>query len=61
MTLGQLFVLALATVVGIAGLFLAAASGGGASNCIGLAIFVVSVAYAFVLIKRHFDRIDAGH
>jgi hypothetical protein len=61
MTLGQVFVLVLAGVAGIAGLFLAAASRGGAGELIGLAIFVAAVVYVFAGIKRHFDQIDAGH
>ncbi len=61
MTVGQLFVLALTAAAGIAGLFLAAAPDSGVGGVIGLAVFVAAVIYAFAFIKRHFDRIDAGH
>jgi hypothetical protein len=54
-------VLALTALVGIAGLFLAAAPEGGFSSGLGFAVFVAAVIYAFALIKRHFDRIDASH
>jgi hypothetical protein len=60
LSLGQLFVLALTVVIGIAGLFLAAVQEGGAASTIGLVIFVAAVVYGFAFIKRHFDRVDAG-
>jgi len=59
-TLGQFFVLALTVLVGIAGLFLAAAPEGGFSSGIGFSVFLAAVIYAFAFIKRHFDRIDAS-
>jgi FtsH-binding integral membrane protein len=61
MSIGQFFVLALTGVAGIAGLFLAAEPDGGAIGTIGLAVFAAAVIYAFAIIKRHFDRLDAGH
>jgi hypothetical protein len=55
---GQWLVLALACAVGVTGLLLAASDSGGATDTIGLGLFVVAVVYAFVFIKRHFDRLD---
>jgi hypothetical protein len=57
-SIGEWLVLALACGAAVVGLLLAAAQDGGASYPIGLALFVAAVAYAFVFIKRHFDRID---
>ncbi len=50
--------LAVACAVGIVGLLLAASANGGASGCVGFGAFLVAVAAAFVLLKRHFDRAD---
>jgi hypothetical protein len=58
MSNGKWLVLALAGGVAVVGLLLAAASpDGGAAYAMGLALFV---AYAFVFIKRHFDRNEQG-
>jgi hypothetical protein len=57
-SLGEWLVLALACVAGTTGLFLAASQSGGTTYTIGLALFVGAVAYAFQLVKRHFDRVD---
>lgn len=51
-------VLAVACAVGIVGLLLAASANGGASGCVGFGVFLIAVAFAFVMIKRHFDRAD---
>jgi hypothetical protein len=56
--LWQWFVLALACAAGIVGLLLAASDKGEATYNIGVGLFVAAVAYAFVFIKRHFDRLD---
>jgi hypothetical protein len=56
--LTDLVILAVVIVVSVAGLFLATA--GGAMYGLGLAIFVVGVIVAFWLVKRYYDRIDAG-
>ena len=58
MSIGQWTVLALAILVGIAGLLLAASQNEGATYGIGLALFAVAVVYVFACLKRHFDRID---
>jgi hypothetical protein len=61
MSNGKWLVLALAGGVAVVGLLLAAASpDGGAAYVMGLALFVAGVAYAFVFIKRHFDRNEQG-
>ena len=45
--------------MGIAGLLLAASHGeGGTIYALGLGLFTAAVIYAFLLIKRHFDRIE---
>jgi hypothetical protein len=51
-------VLAATCAVGIVGLLLAASDSAGSASCVGFGLFLVAVAYAFVLIKRHFDRVD---
>jgi hypothetical protein len=51
-------VLAATCAVGIIGLLLAASDNAGSASCVGFDLFLVAVAYAFVLIKRHFDRVD---
>jgi hypothetical protein len=53
--------LAVTCAVGIVGLLVAASDNAGSGFCIGFALFLVAVAYAFVLIKRHFDRVDQTH
>jgi hypothetical protein len=53
--------LAVTCAVGIVGLLIAASDNAGSGFCIGFALFLVAVAYAFVLIKRHFDRVDQMH
>jgi membrane protein implicated in regulation of membrane protease activity len=58
MAIGEWFVLALACAAGVIGLLLAASNDGGGTYHIGLGLFIVAVVYAFVFIKRHFDRID---
>ena len=47
-------------IVGLAGLFLAAAGQRGTEYEFGMVLFIAGVCYAFYLIKQHFDRID-GH
>jgi membrane protein implicated in regulation of membrane protease activity len=56
--LTELVVLAVVIVISVAGLFLATT--GGAMYGLGLAVFVVGVIVAFWLVKRYYDRIDAG-
>ena len=58
MTNGEWLVLVLACAAGVMGLLLAASESGGATDIIGLGLFAVAVVYAFVFIKRHFDRLE---
>ena len=59
MRVAEWFLLILAAAAGIAGLFLAAASGAGTTEYIlGLSGFVAGIIYAFALLKRVFDRMD---
>jgi len=51
-------VLALACAAGIVGLLFAASDSGGPAFTIGMVLFLAAVAYTFVSIKRHFDRVD---
>ena len=60
MAIGEWFVLAVACAVAVVGLMVAASGTGGSTYCIGMSLFVVAVAYAFILVKRYFDRIDAA-
>jgi hypothetical protein len=60
MTLTQWLLLLIACLAAILGLFLAANSGGGMLYGLGLLGFVAAVVYAFALVKRYFDQIDAG-
>lgn len=46
-------------LVGLGGLFYASAPHSGASYGIGLIVFGATVVCGFVLLKRHFDRVDA--
>jgi membrane protein implicated in regulation of membrane protease activity len=58
-SIGEWFVLALTCAVGVVGLLLAASGGeGSGSYTIGLMLFVAAVIYAFIFIKRYFDRVD---
>jgi hypothetical protein len=57
-SIGEWLVLALACAAGIVGLLLAASDRGGTAYTIGIILFVAAVAYTFVFIKRHFDRLD---
>ena len=59
MPLTQWLLLLMACLVGILGLFLAADAGEGTLYGIGLLVFAAAVVYAFALVKRHFDRLDA--
>jgi hypothetical protein len=59
-SLGQWFVLAVTIGVGVIGLLLAA-SGGENMYALGLMLFVGAVIYAFIQVKRHFDRVDGVH
>jgi hypothetical protein len=61
MTTGQFFVLALIAAIGIGGLFLSSTMNAGPAYPIGLVIFGLAIIAAFYLIRRHFDRVDAGH
>lgn len=54
----QWLILALTIVVAIVGLFLAASGNTGIMYAAGLLLFAAAVVYAFILIKRHFDRVD---
>jgi hypothetical protein len=56
-SIGEWLVLALACGAGIIGLLLAS-GGEGTLYVLGLVLFVAAVIYAFVLIKRYFDRLD---
>ena len=58
MALNGWLVLAATCAVGIVGLLLAASDNAGSTSCVGFGLFLVAIAYAFVLIKRHFDRVD---
>ena len=60
MTNGEWLVLVLACAVGVIGLLLAASDSGGTTFTLGLGLFVAAVVYAFVFIKRHFDRHEAA-
>ena len=51
------FILAILLVI----LGLTLASIGGGVYGLGVAIFLLSIVFGFWSIKRHFDRIDAGH
>jgi hypothetical protein len=57
----QWFVFAVTCGVGVIGLLIAASGGEGNSYAVGLMLFVGAVIYAFIQIKRHFDRIDQMH
>ena len=59
MTLRQWVLLLITLLVGLAALFYASGPRAGAAYGIGLVVFGVAVIYAFVLLKQHFDRIDA--
>jgi hypothetical protein len=59
MPLTQWLLLLLTSLVGIIGLFIASGAGGGTAYGIGLLVFAAAVVYAFFLLKRHFDCIDA--
>jgi len=59
MPLTQWLLLLMACLLGILGLFLAADAGEGTLYGIGLLVFAAAVVYAFALVKRHFDRLDA--
>ncbi len=61
MAIGGWLILAATCAVGIVGLLIAASDNAGSGFCIGFALFLAAVAYAFVLVKRHFDRIDQTH
>lgn len=61
MTLKEWLMLLVTFVVGMGALFWAAGSRGGTAYGIGLVVFGVAAIYAFMQIKQHFDRIDAGH
>lgn len=54
----QWVVLLLTIAAAIVGLFLAASGETGVMYALGLLLFAAAVVYAFVLIKRHFDRVD---
>ncbi|HVC59297.1 MAG TPA: hypothetical protein VND19_02890 [Acetobacteraceae bacterium] len=60
MELNEWLVLVLLTLVAIGGLLFSAGSAGGSASDIGLLVAVAAVAGAFMRIKQHFDRIDAG-
>jgi 1,4-dihydroxy-2-naphthoate octaprenyltransferase len=60
MSLAQWLRLMMACLVGLVGLFLAADAGEGTLYAIGLLGFAAAVVYVFALVKRHFDRLDAG-
>jgi hypothetical protein len=45
-------------VASIVGLFIAASGSDGNPYAIGMGLFVAGLAYAFLLIKQYFDRID---
>jgi hypothetical protein len=51
--------LLLTCLVGVDALFVASEVGSRAVYGIGLLVFAVAVVYAFVQVKRHFDRLDA--
>ncbi len=60
--MGEWLKLVAACVVALIGLFVAASGPTGNPYAIGMGLFVASTAYAFVLIKRYFDRVDGvGH
>jgi len=54
-----LVAVALLTVLGLAGVILAATVGGAVYD-IGIALFGICLALIFIEIKRYFDRLDAG-
>ena len=58
MAIDQWVVLLLTIAAAIVGLFLAASGETGVMYALGLLLFAAAVVYAFVLIKRHFDRVD---
>ncbi len=60
MELNEWLVLVVLTLVAIGGLLFAAGSAGGTESGFGLLVAAAAVAGAFVRIKQHFDRIDAG-
>jgi len=60
MTLREWLSLLLVFLIGLGGLFYASAPDSGTRYGIGLVVFGAAVVYAFVLLKQHFDRIDAG-
>ena len=60
MALAQWLLLLMCCLVGIFGLFMAAADAGeGTLYAFGLLVFAASVVCGFALVKRHFDRVDA--
>ncbi len=58
MSIGEWLVLALACGAGILGLLLAASAEGKTIYALGLGLFAGAVIYAFLLVKRYFDRLD---
>ena len=58
MSIGEWVVLAITCGLGVIGLLIAASQGEGATYGIGLAMFAAAIVYVFVVLKRHFDRID---
>jgi hypothetical protein len=60
MSLIQWISLLIACLAGILGLFVASGAGGGTLYGFGLLGFVVAIIYAFALVKRYFDQMDAG-
>jgi uncharacterized membrane protein HdeD (DUF308 family) len=57
---GEWLVLLLTVAAALAGLFVASGAGEGTSYILGLLVAIGAVAYAFIYIKRYFDRIDAS-
>ena len=60
MPLTQWLQLLISCLAGIFGLFMAAGAGEGTLYAIGILVFAASVVCGFALVKRHFDRLDAG-
>jgi hypothetical protein len=59
MSLRQWLLLLITCLVAIFGLFLAANASEATFYGIGLLGFAAAVVYGFVLVKQHFDRLDA--
>lgn len=59
MSLQEWLFFVLACAAAVVGLLLAASDNGSTGYTVGFMVFVAAVAYAFMTLKRYFDRADA--